>query len=76
MCIYIRLILINNYFIIKLYHFKMTRFHTEYELKKQDKRLTNELLNNLESFKTELKDAINKDNHRSNVDRPKKKAVS
>ena len=49
----------------------MTRFHTEYELKKQDKRLTDALLNDPESFNTELKDGINKDNHRA-----KKKAVS
>lgn len=54
----------------------MTRFHTEYELKKQDKRLTDAILNNPESFKNELKDAIDKDNHRSNVDRAKKQAVS
>jgi hypothetical protein len=54
----------------------MTRFHTEYELKKQDMKLTEELFENPEKFKEELKVAINEENHRSNVDRAKKKSVS
>ena len=54
----------------------MTRFHTEYELKKQDLKLTEELFQNPEKFKEELKEAINEENHRSNVDRAKKKSVS
>ena len=37
----------------------MTRFHTEYELKKQDLKLTEELFQNPEKFKEELKEAIN-----------------
>ena len=50
----------------------MTLFHTEYELKKQDLKLTEELFENPEKFKEELKEAINEENHRSNVDRAKK----
>ena len=54
----------------------MTRFHTEYELKKQDLKLNEELFENPEKFKEELKGAINEENHRSNVDRAKKKSVA
>ena len=54
----------------------MTRFHTEYELKKQDLKLNEDLFQNPEKFKEELKEAINEENHRSNVDRAKKKSVS
>ena len=51
----------------------MTRFFSEYEIKKFDKKLNPELLKSNERFKSELKGAINEENHRSNVDRAKKK---
>ena len=54
----------------------MTRFYSEYEIKKQDKQLNENLMLSTERFKDELKIAINADNHRSNVDRAKKKACS
>ena len=54
----------------------MTRFYTEYELKKQDKKLNEDLLISSDKFKNDLKVAINEENHRSNVDRAKKKACS
>ena len=54
----------------------MTRFFSEYEIKKFDKKLNPELLKSNERFKSELKGAINEENHRSNVDRAKKKAVT
>lgn len=50
----------------------MTRFYTEYELKKQDMKLNEDLFQNSEKFKEDLKVAINEENHRSNVDRAKK----
>ena len=52
----------------------MTRFYTEYELKKQDMKLNEALFENSEKFKEDLKVAINEENHRSNVDRAKKKS--
>ena len=54
----------------------MTRFYTEYELKKQDKQLNEDLLVSTEKFRDDLKGAINEENHRSNVDRAKKKACA
>lgn len=54
----------------------MTRFYSEYEIKKIDKKLNEDLLLNNDKNKEELKNAIDQDNHRSNVDRAKKKAVT
>ena len=54
----------------------MTRFYTEYELKKQDMKLNEDLFQNTEKFKEDLKVAINEENHRSNVDRAKKKSCA
>ena len=54
----------------------MTRFYTEYELKKQDLKLNENLFQNPEKYKEELKVAINEENHRSNVDRAKKKSCA
>ena len=51
----------------------MTRFFSEVEIKKFDKKLNEDLLNSNERFKKELKGAIDEENHRSNVDRAKKK---
>ena len=50
----------------------MTRFYSEYELKKQDLKLNEGLFENTEKYKEDLKAAINEENHRSNVDRAKK----
>ena len=52
----------------------MTRFYTEYELKKQEMKLNEALFENTEKYKEDLKVAINEENHRSNVDRAKKKS--
>ena len=54
----------------------MTRFYTEYELKKQEFKLNENLFQNPEKYKEELKVAINEENHRSNVDRAKKKSCA
>ena len=54
----------------------MTRFYTEYELKKQDLKLNEALFQNTEKYKEDLKVAINEENHRSNVDRAKKKSCA
>ena len=53
----------------------MARYYSEYEIAKADKQLNTDLLNN-DKYKKDLKIAINEENHRSNVDRAKKKAVS
>jgi hypothetical protein len=53
----------------------MARYFSEYEIAKTDKQLNTDLLNN-DKYKKDLKTAINEENHRSNVDRAKKKAVS
>ena len=53
----------------------MARYYSEYEIAKADKQLNTDLLNN-DKYKKDLKVAINEENHRSNVDRAKKKAVS
>ena len=53
----------------------MARYYSEYEIAKADKQLNTDLLNN-DKYKNDLKVAINEENHRSNVDRAKKKAVS
>ena len=52
----------------------MTRFYTQYEIKKQDMKLNETLFENSEKYKEDLKVAINEENHRSNVDRAKKKS--
>ena len=52
----------------------MTRFYTEYELKKQEMKLNEALFEITEKYKEDLKVAINEENHRSNVDRAKKKS--
>ena len=54
----------------------MTRFYSEYEIKKQDLKLNEALFNNTEKYKEDLKVAINEENHRSNVDRAKKKSCA
>ena len=54
----------------------MTRFYTEYEIKKQDMKLNEALFENTEKYKEDLKVAINEENHRSNVDRAKKKSCA
>ena len=54
----------------------MTRFYTEYELKKQEMKLNEALFENPEKYKEDLKVAINEENHRSNVDRAKKKSCA
>ena len=54
----------------------MTRFYSEYELKKQDLKLNEALFDNTEKYKEDLKIAINEENHRSNVDRAKKKSCA
>ena len=54
----------------------MTRFYTEYELKKQDMKLNEALFESTEKYKEDLKVAINEENHRSNVDRAKKKSCA
>ena len=53
----------------------MTRFYSEYELKKQEMKLNEALFENTEKYKEDLKKAINEENHRSNVDRAKKSPV-
>lgn len=54
----------------------MTRFYTETEIKKQNLKLNEDLLHHPEKLKEELKQAINTENHRSNVDSAKKSAVN
>ena len=54
----------------------MTRFYSEYEIKKQDKNLSEALFDNTDKYKEELNIAINEENHRSNVDRAKKKSCA
>ena len=45
----------------------MTRFYSEYEIKKIDKKLNEDIILNNDKNKEELKDALDQDNHRSNV---------
>jgi hypothetical protein len=52
----------------------MSRFYSEYELKKNENKLNDDLLN-ANYHKKELKLAINEDYHRINIDSAKKKAV-
>jgi hypothetical protein len=53
----------------------MSRFLTRHEIKKNEKLLNEDRLLNASLYKTELKDAINIENHRINIDSAKKKAV-
>jgi hypothetical protein len=53
----------------------MARFYTNYEISKTDKLLKEEFLLDASKYKTDLKDALNKEYHRVNVDSAKKKAV-
>jgi hypothetical protein len=53
----------------------MSRFYSNYEIEKFDKKLNNEDLFNASKYKMQLKEAINIENQRTNVDSAKKKAV-
>lgn len=53
----------------------MSRFLTRHEIKKNEKLLNEDRLLNASLYKNELKDAINIENHRINIDSAKKKAV-
>jgi hypothetical protein len=53
----------------------MSRFYSNYEIWKQDKMLNEDNLLSSEKFKTDLKSAIDRENHRVNIDSAKKKAV-
>jgi len=54
----------------------MSRFLTKHEIKKNEKNLNEENLLNASKYKVELKDAINLENYRTNIDSAKKKAVT
>lgn len=54
----------------------MTRFYTRYEIEKKEKQLKEDVLFNASNYKGQLKDALNVENHRVNVDSAKKKAVT
>jgi len=51
------------------------RWYSKHEMDLKDKQLTEENLLNASKYKEELKAVIDKDNHRENVDRAKKKSV-
>lgn len=53
----------------------MSRFYTNHEINKKDKQLSEEVLLNASKYKNDLKQAINIENHRINIDSAKKKAV-
>jgi hypothetical protein len=53
----------------------MSRFLSHHEIKKNEKRLNEDVLLNASKYKNDLKDAINMENHRTNIDSAKKKAV-
>lgn len=53
----------------------MSRFQSKEEIKKQDNKLKNGDILNTSKYKSDLKEAINKEYHRINVDSAKKKAV-
>lgn len=53
----------------------MARFFTKHEMAKFDKKLTEENFLDPNKYKQELKNAISNENHRTNVDSAKKKAV-
>lgn len=52
------------------------RWYSKYQMEIKDKQLSEEAILNASKYKTELKDVIDKDNHRDNIDRAKKKAVT
>jgi hypothetical protein len=53
----------------------MSRFLSEHEINKNEKRLNEDILLNASKYKNDLKNAINMENHRINIDSAKKKAV-
>lgn len=53
----------------------MARFFSKHEMAKFDKKFEEENFLNTDRYKTELKTAISKENHRINLDSAKKKAV-
>jgi hypothetical protein len=53
----------------------MAHFFTKHEMKKFDKKLTEENYLDTNRFKSQLRDEISRDNHRTNIDSAKKKAV-
>jgi hypothetical protein len=53
----------------------MSRFYSEHEIKKKDIQLMNDDILNTFKYKNDLKDALNRENHRINIDSAKKKAV-
>lgn len=53
----------------------MTRFLTKHEIDKKERQLKEDILLSASKYKYELKDAINIENHRINLDSAKKKAV-
>lgn len=53
----------------------MSRFISHHEIKKNEKRLNEDALLNASKYKNDLKNAINMENHRTNIDSAKKKAV-
>lgn len=53
----------------------MAHFFTKHEMKKYDKKLEEENYLDTNRFKSQLKDEISRDNHRTNIDSAKKKAV-
>jgi hypothetical protein len=54
----------------------MARFFSNHEMKKIDKKLSEENSISTQKFKQDLKKEINKENHRINVDSAKKRAVN
>ena len=53
----------------------MAHFFTKHEMKKYDKILSEENYLDTNRFKSQLREEISKDNHRTNIDSAKKKAV-
>lgn len=53
----------------------MARYYSKHEMKKMDAKLTDENMMDASKYKEDLKSAIDKENHRINVDSAKKKAV-
>lgn len=53
----------------------MARYYSNHEISNFDKQLNEDKLFNTNKYKKELKDALNKENHRVNIDSAKKKAV-
>jgi hypothetical protein len=53
----------------------MAHFFTKHEMNKFDKKLSEENYLDASRYKTQLREEISKDNHRTNIDSAKKKAV-